>query len=277
MRGYIDLLRPMNCGIVAIAIFIGAVVAVGPESLDERIFYIVMAIFAGLFFTGAGNSMNDFFDRDSDRINHPKRPIPSGRVSPSNALFFAAALFVLALIFGLLAGLLPILIVIVNLSVMVTYELWFKRSGMKGNIAISWLVASLFIFGGTAVYDGASITLQRVVWLGILAFFTTLGREIVKDIEDVTGDLDRKTLPKVIGVNKAGFIAALSFIIGVTLSPLPFTTNVLGTSYLGIVVLADGIFIYCAWFAAIKPNQVSRVAKYGMVVALIAFLIGGAM
>jgi geranylgeranylglycerol-phosphate geranylgeranyltransferase len=277
MRGYIDLLRPLNCCIAALAVFIGAVVAVGFGGLSGSAFQVAVAAVIGFLFAGAGNAMNDYFDREVDRVNHPNRPIPSGRVPPTNAGALAAILFIVSALLSVLVGWLASLIVLVNLGAMYSYELRFKRRGWSGNIVISWLVASLFLFGGAAVYNDSMQALSRVSWMGLLAFLATLGREIVKDIEDVAGDIGRRTLPMVVGLDRAGFVASAVFILGVALSPIPFTMGVLSAAYLVAVTLADGIFIYCAWFSTVKPTQVSRAAKYGMVVALIAFLAGGAL
>lgn len=277
MRGYIVLLRPLNCCIAAAAILVGAIVAVGFAGLGGSAIQVAVATVVGVLFTGAGNALNDYYDREVDKMNHPARPIPSGRVSAPEALRFAAILFVTALALSILAGWLALLIVVIDLAAMVSYEVRFKRKGSSGNVIIGWLVASLFIFGGAAAYNGYMQALSRVSWMGLLAFLATLGREIVKDIEDVAGDVDRRTLPMVIGVDKAGFMASAAFVFGVALSPFPFITNVLGAAYLAVVTLADGIFIYCAWISTANPTLASRAAKYGMVVALFAFLVGGAL
>jgi len=276
MRGYVELMRPLNCCIAAAAILAGAVVAVGFAALGGSAWQVAVAVVVGALFTGAGNALNDYYDRHVDEMNHPARPIPSGRVSAPRALKFAAVLFVIALVLGILAGWLALLVVIINLAAMISYELHFKRKGSSGNVIIGWLVASLFIFGGAAAFNGSAQALSRVSWMGLLAFLATVGREILKDIEDVAGDIDRRTLPMVIGVEKAGFLAATAFVLSVALSPLPFFTNVLGMPYLAVVTLADVIFIYCAWISTANPTLASRAAKYGMVVALFAFLAGGA-
>ena len=272
-----DLLRPLNCCVAAAAILVGAVVEVGFTGLGGSVSRVAVAVVVGIMFTGAGNAMNDYRDREIDKVNHPARPIPSGRISAPGALRFAVAVFAIALTLSIMAGWLALLVVVINLAAMMSYEMRFKRKGSSGNVIIGWLVASLFIFGGAATYNGSVQALSRVSWMGLLAFLATLGREIVKDIEDVAGDIDRRTLPKVIGVDKAGFLASAAFIFGVALSPFPFITNALGAAYLAVVTLADGIFIYCAWISTANPTLASRAAKYGMVVALFAFLAGGAL
>lgn len=45
----------------------------------------------------AGMALNDYADRDLDRVERPERPIPSGRVRPSQALGLAAGLTVVGL------------------------------------------------------------------------------------------------------------------------------------------------------------------------------------
>ncbi len=275
VRAYIDLLRPINCGIVAVGILIGAIITVGFGGLSDSALGLAAALLAGVAFTGAGNTLNDYFDSEVDAVNHPNRPIPSGQITRQKALYFTIGLFVVAVVMGLLVGPLPLLIIAINLVAMVSYELRFKRHGWSGNLMIGWLVASIFVFGGAAAYAGSIDSLQKVAWLGLLAFFATLGREVVKDIEDVTGDVGRRTLPMVIGVDRAGLVASASFFFAVVLSPLPYTTAILSPLYMGIVLVADAIFIYCAWFSSSKPSEASRVAKYGMVIALVAFLAGG--
>ncbi|MFQ6013696.1 MAG: digeranylgeranylglyceryl phosphate synthase, partial [Thermoplasmata archaeon] len=65
-----------------------------------------------------------------------------------------------------------------------------------------------------------------------------------------------------------------SFGAAVVLSGLPPALPVLGLAYLPVVLVADAIFIYAALNAARRPGLAQRAAKYGMLVALLAFLAG---
>ncbi|MBE0518796.1 MAG: prenyltransferase, partial [Thermoplasmata archaeon] len=103
-----------------------------------------------------------------------------------------------------------------------------------------------------------------------------LGREIVKDIQDVEGDKGiRLTLPMRIGTRNAGFVASLSFVGAVILSPVPYMQELLSIYYVPIVLVSDAIFIYCAMIHFADPKRGQKVAKLAMLVALIAFLFGG--
>jgi len=276
MDGYLQLSRPINCAMAAAGVFIGGVVAVGSDAWQGALVDLLLAAAAAASFTAGGNALNDIYDRETDRINHPERPIPSGRLTVRSAMVFVAVAFVLATAVAFVVGLEALLLVLANLAVMLAYEAKLKSSGFSGNIAIAYLVGSLFLFGGLSVYAGERDALLRTGVLATLAFFSTVGREITKDIEDITGDVDRRTLPQRIGASRAGAVAAGCFTLGVVLSLFPWWFAVLPWPYLVLVLVADGMFIYAALYSAKNPGLSERVAKVAMIVALVAFLLGGA-
>ncbi len=275
MRGVLALARPLNCGMSAVGVSIAAIATAGIDGLGSRALPIGLAALAAGLFTAAGNALNDYFDLETDRVNHPDRPIPSGEISPNQARAFSAVFFGLSLAAAAWVNLLAIALVAANLLVMVSYEKVFKVRGASGNALIAYLVASLFVFGGVAAYGGDLQALSRAVILGLLAGLATIGREIAKDIEDISGDVDRRTLPRRVGIRPAAAIAAVAFAAGVVLSVLPYSFAGFGLLYLAIVACADIRFIYGAACSARNPARAQRVAKYGMVVALVAFLAGG--
>ena len=277
MAGYVRLARPLNCGMSAVGVGIAAVVAVGWTGVQGAPWTILLAMGAATLFTAGGNALNDYFDRDTDRVNHPDRPIPRGDMTPGEAQRFAALLFALSLALASLVNLVAVGIVVLNFGVMVAYEKAFKARGASGNALIAYLVGSLFVFGGAAAYAGDLEALNRTLVLGLLAALTTAGREVTKDIEDLAGDVDRATLPRRIGVRGAGALAAGAFVAGVVLSIVPYYLGILGAVYLGIVLAADTIFILCGAYSARNPGRAQRAAKYGMAVALVAFLAGGVL
>ena len=273
---YLRLIRPLNVLIASGAVFIASFIAVGTEvSRQEVLVPILLACFAAGLVTAAGNVLNDYSDRESDVVNHPERPIPSGQITPSNALSYSVALFVLSLPLALIVNAECFLLAALNIIVLVTYEGKFKRRGISGNLEVSWLTASIFIFGGLAAYRGDFENLSRTLYLAMLAFFATLGREVAKDIQDVVGDTDRQTLPRRMGVESAAQIAGLSFALAVLFSIPPPFLDLMNYYYLALVMVADVIFIYCTTLLIRNPARASNVAKIGMILALLAFLIGG--
>ncbi len=267
------MIRPINCAMSAVGCLLGSFVAVGPSAVDQLLI-VGQAAAIALLFTAAGNSLNDYYDRDVDKVNHPERPIPSGRVTPRGALTAAVVLFIPTVPWSLLLRWELLAVVLINMALMSSYDVIFKKGGFRGNLLISWLVASLFIFGGLAVYDSTE-ALQRVLWLAILAFLSTVGREVVKDLQDVTGDVGRRTLPMTIGERGAAVVGSVSMLSAVALSLVPRFLGILGDYYLYVVLVADAIFIYAALNSSRNPAASQRLAKYAMIVALAAFLVGG--
>jgi len=283
MVGVVAVVRPGNVLIAGVAVVVGAVVAVGPGVLwtfSEYSLALALAAAVAALFTAAGNVLNDYFDAETDRVNHPDRPIPRGLLTRKSALRISGTLFGSAVLLSLFLNIECLLLVLANLAAMVSYEVSFKARGGSGNLLIAYLVGSLFLFAGAATWRlpgyplADESALLRAGVLALLASLATVGREIAKDIEDAAGDVDRRTLPKTLGTRRAGLLASAAFVLAAGLSVLPYLLGILPGVYLVLVLVADAVFIYCALFPTRTERQIGRVAKYGMVVALVAFLAG---
>ncbi|MBN1677011.1 MAG: UbiA family prenyltransferase [Candidatus Thermoplasmatota archaeon] len=271
VSGVLGLFRLGNCAMAALGALLAAIVCVGVDGLEEHSVAVPLSMAVVVLFTAAGNSLNDYYDRETDKVAHPRRPIPSGSVRPSQALGLSVALFTCAQVLSFLVNEWAVAIVAASILVMIGYEKLLKAEGFAGNLAISWLTGALFLFGGAAVER------LDLAWiLAALAFLATLGREIVKDVQDIEGDRGaRHTLPMRIGAKRAGVLASASFGLAVCLSPVPYALELLSWPYVPVVVLADAIFIYCALIHFRNPEKGQKMAKLAMLVALLAFLFGG--
>lgn len=274
MPGLLRLARPVNCLMSAAGVAVGGVVAVGPAAGGPFAVRLVLALAAAAAFTAGGNALNDLYDRETDRINHPDRPLASGRLAVRTAVAFAGGAFVLAAVLAAFVNVFAVGIVVLNAVLMLAYEATLKARGLAGNLVIAYLVGSLFLFGGVATFDGTSAPVIRTGLLAALASSTTLGREITKDIEDLRGDVDRQTLPRRIGARPAGLVAGALLLAAVVLSWVPLVLGTLLWGYALLVIPADGMFIYAAFHSAANPSRSQRVTKYGMIIALAAFLAG---
>jgi geranylgeranylglycerol-phosphate geranylgeranyltransferase len=263
-----------------VGVLIGALVGVGTDAFSQQFsFNIIVGSVIVYFFMAAGNMMNDYFDRNLDRINHPERPIPSGDLQASSVRNSAIFIFVLLIILGLLVNFMMFIILIVSIVLMLGYEVSLKSRGLVGNITISILVGLLFMFGAAAVSEYGV-----VIFLSLLAFLATLTREIVKDIQDIEGDIDRKTVPKKIGIRNACILAIIILVIAIIFSPIPafpewfpipyLEFEKLSIYYLYFIIPSDIVFIISMGFFCSKPNIGSQVLKGGMALALVAFVLG---
>ena len=271
MHPVIKMIRPLNNLMSSLSIPIVMVTLFGFDIFTSTILiHTFIGMIIVFLFTSAGNILNDFMDREIDKYNHPDRPIPSGDVDPKDALRYSIGMFLFAIFISLfLPIILPQIIVLSAVILLVSYEWKFKKSGLSGNIIISFLTGLVFIFGGS-IYG----KLYLPIILGLLAFLASVGREITKDIQDMKGDLDRKTFPMRVGKGKAQYTVIAFVTAAVLLSPLPYIENLLSLSYLVIVIFADVVFIY-SLFILNNAEKSQKFNKIGMIIALIAFLVGG--
>ncbi len=270
MNPIIKLIRPINCLMSSLSIPIVMITLFGLDIDHSNLLVSVVGMLTVFFFTAGGNILNDYMDRKTDEINHPDRPIPSGSIKPKTALVLSGVMFSFSVILPFSLRLfLPITIVILGVILMMAYEFRLKKKGLAGNLTVSILTGMLFLFGG-AIYE--EIYLPAL--LGSLALLSTVSREIMKDIQDIKGDLDRNTFPMKVGPELAKRTAFVFVVLAVVLSPFPYILGFLPLTYLLIVIFADIIFIYSLLLLE-SAEKTQKYIKLAMAVALVAFLIGG--
>jgi geranylgeranylglycerol-phosphate geranylgeranyltransferase len=265
----LQLTRPGNCLMSAMGVWLGAAAAIGwiapplPRAL-------ICAMACSVLLTAGGNTLNDCGDAEIDRINHPHRPIPSGRITKITACVLAVGELAVGLTLGVIASMPCGLLALLAVVLLALYEgAGLKSAGLPGNFIISLLTGLLFIIGGTAVGNGSG-----PMSLALLAFLATMGREIVKDIEDIPGDTPRRTWPMRVGIRRARRDAAACFVAAILLSPLPWWLGTLNSGYMSAVFIADLMFIKVLIVLFGPAQNAARAAKLAMFAVLAAFLIG---
>jgi len=268
LSGCLRLLRLHNAAAAALSVFVG-------YSLARPDDFPLLLIAAVATSTISGNVINDYFDLDIDAVNRPERPIPSGTISDTHALviylIFIAATVVLML--GMRnRG--EVLWIGAWLVLLFLYSSYLKRKPLIGNIAVSLVSASGFLLGS---YSGGRI--EAGVLPASFTFLFVFAREIVKDVDDLPGDTScgARTLPVVLGVERALKLSSLIFFLLVLTFPLPFLLNVYGAGY-GLVMLLTvvPILVVSAIFALgnRRLTLVSTLLKVGMFFGSVAFYLG---
>ncbi len=275
LRGLAALVRPGNAVAAAVLTFTGTFVAVGDAAWGGAALPTVAAVVATLAATGGGNAVNDYFDRAVDRVNRPDRPIPRGAVSPRSALVFAVALFGLAVAAAVTLPAVALALALVNAAALGAYTPVFKRLPGAGNLVVALLTGSTFLFGGAAV--GRPLG-PGIVAMALLAATATLGRELVKDVEDVAGDRadGLRTLPIVAGERPALVAAAAAVGAAVLASGAPVALGTFGAAYLAVVLPADLVMLVATVRSFTDPGTGQRRLKAGMFLAAAAFVVGRA-
>src|SRR4030042_529870 len=91
VKGFVRLMRPVNCAMMGFAVIVGAVLA-NPQFSSVDWLNFLYGCATGFMLTAASMTINDYYDRAIDAINEPTRPIPSGAVSVKGALAFVVFL-----------------------------------------------------------------------------------------------------------------------------------------------------------------------------------------
>lgn len=271
---FLELMRYKNCAMAGLASVIGAAIAYSASGASPPQLIWMPLIFITVFIvTGAGNAINDYFDAGIDAINRPERPIPSGRIKKEWAFKFSFALFGTGIIIAYFISQIPFFIAVFNSLLLYFYAFSLKRKVFVGNLSVSYLSGSTFLFGGGA-YGAEGIRFTLVLFF--LSMLATLAREIVKAIEDMEGDRKNGaiTLPIRMGERPAAYLACAFGLMAVLLSPLPYFMKLFNEYYL-VIGIADILFLYAMMLVLKKnPSASSKYFKVAMFFALLAFIAG---
>jgi len=278
-RGLLDLIRPVNCAMIGFAVIVGAFVS-KPSPIPWL--QLVLGFFTGFFVCAYSMSVNDVYDLEVDRVNRPDRPIPSGRISVRQA----STLSLTMLVVGLACALISFVPLAVVMAVAYAFLSWLynakaKRTGLPGNLIVASSLAIPFIYGGAV--SGGSIGGSLLLMMALTAFFSGVGREVVKSMADVEGDAKREvnSIARTRGLGFASRVGALFFLLAVLTSWVPLVTGLANQVYTYGVIIPDVIFVYLAVTIILhydpqSAHRVKRVALAGMTVGLLVF-IGGAV
>jgi len=243
---FFALLKPRVMALAVFTAFVGLMVA--PGAMNPVI--ALIAIGAIAIGAGAAGALNMWYDADIDALmsRTSKRPVPSGRVTPGEALGFGLVLSALSVMtLGVLVGWLAAsLLAFTIFFYIVIYTMWLKRSTPQ-NIVIGGAAGALPPVIGWAAATGAigieSLILFLIIFLWTPPHFWALALFKV-------GDYAAAGIPMM--PNVAGPVSTRRqiFAYAVLLAPVGVLPWLLGftSGYYGIASAALGAgFIWHSW------------------------------
>lgn len=202
IRALLRLTRFWNLVIIGMSQYFAAIFLIDRNLLiDWRLFLLASST---AIIAGAGYIINDYYDIKIDLINKPERVVIGKSITRRYALFFHSVLSIVGVALGFLLGWKVGVIHFLSVFLLWWYSNSLKRQPFIGNFVVAWLT-SISIVLVNILYD---LTNPLVVIYALFAFFMTLIREIVKDMEDLKGDntFGCKTLPIIWGIRKTKWI-----------------------------------------------------------------------
>ena len=277
VRGLVRLMRPINCVMMGFAVFVGAVLA-NPQFSNAEWLNVLYGFVTGFMLTAASMTINDYYDRAIDLINEPSRPIPSGSVTPREALAFVFVLSTIGFVFSYLTSVLCLLVAVISWIIVVTYVTVGKRSGLPGNFLVSTCVAIPFVYGSITVLSQVQL---NVLLFALMAFLSNTGREITKGIVDVKGDMAEgvKTLAVRYGEKNAAVAASLFYVSAVALTPIPLVLDLVSLWFVPIVLVTDlGLVASSALllrdYSRENARKIKKLVLLWFVIGLLAYVFG---
>jgi 4-hydroxybenzoate polyprenyltransferase len=292
---FLELSRPFTLVAPALGFASGAATAFGAAPREHwhsgLALYPLIGLTMAAVLNAASNALNQIYDLDIDRVNKPKRPLPSGRMTMQDAWIFTLATYVVALILAWFVA--PggrhecFWIVLVAAVITVLYSVppaRTKRLGIWANLTIAVPRGVLLKVAG---WSSVKTIVGAEPWyIGAIFGLFLLGASTTKDFADMEGDARGgcRTLPIIYGVRRAAWMISPSFIIPFVMIAVGawagiLTGNVILLQVLSAVMTAYGIYVCYLMLRrpedlAIDENHVSWAHMYRMMfVAQVGFAI----
>jgi 4-hydroxybenzoate polyprenyltransferase len=278
LLSFFSVVRGYNILMIVIAQYLASIYILAPEKpffsvlFDPNLFVIVVA--SALAIAG-GYIINNFYDAEKDLINRPNKTLLDSFISQNTKL---SGYFVLNFISVILASYVSFRAVLF-FSVYIFF-IWFYSHKLKkypfiGNLTASILAITPF-FAVFIYYQNFAL----VIFVHATFLFLIISmRELVKDLENIKGDLvlNYKTIPVVYGerVSKQ-ILTALSII---TLIPIfllltRFEIGYMNFYFFGALLLLV-VFLYYLWHSTRKLDYIilHTILKFIIVIGTLSIIL----
>jgi len=207
--------------------------------------------------SAAADTLTGYNDRDIDAIMDRTRgrPIPSGRISPKNALAFGLILAAISLVFAWFINIWAIaLMVFVLFDNIIVYSKWLKRRSQIN------IILGGFSGGAPALIGYVAVTTQNIeiglvmaglVFLWIPTHIWSLALHVKKDYTRAGIPM----LPVVSSEQKSVRVIAGTTLMIVVFSILPFFFNQFGLLYLFTASVFGAAMVALSIWLLVRPSE----------------------
>jgi len=238
---------------------------------------VIATVVGGTLAAGGANAINCYIDRDIDSImkRTRRRPLPSGKIQPAQALVFGVGLSVLSFVFltttvNLLTACLAVSAILFYVFV---YTIWLKRSSTE-NIVIGGAAGAVPPLCGwaavTGSLDAAPLLMFVIIFLWTPPHFWALAIGYASDYEEARVPM----LPVARGADETRRRSLVYAIATVATSLFLVATGSVGIVYLVLAAAAGAVFVWQAWLqlreASVKAAM--RLFRYSTTYLAILFV-----
>ncbi len=265
---FFRLMRPGNCAIAAAGVFAGHAIAAHSLGLTPQ---LGIGMAAAFLITGAGNAINDFFDTGTD-AKTGKKALQKNEMN--SALTFSALLFLAGNFLAYAINLQVFAISVAVSAVLILYSGVMQGFKFIGNYVVALGTALTLVFGAAIAGNYA-----QIYFLAMAAFLANVAREIIKDMEDLEADKGEKnTLPMLAGFGTIKKTVFMLYLGATAIGAIALLAGIMkGIIYAALFGLSS--VLLCRSFQLLAEREFRKsqeFSKFGMILALIAFVAGAA-
>lgn len=294
-RVLLEFSRPFTLVAPALGFASGAATAAGAAPREtwnpDLLLYPIIGLTMAAVLNAASNALNQIYDLDIDRVNKPRRPLPSGRLALKDAWSFTLIAYAIALVLAWLVQ--PsgrhecFWIVVAATIITILYSappFRTKRLGIWANVTIAIPRGVLLKVAG---WSAVKTIIGPEPWfIGAIFGLFLLGASTTKDFADMEGDARGgcRTLPIMYGVRRAAWMISPSFIVPFIMIAIGTYVRVLTGTPALLYTLSVVMTLYGAYVCylmlrrpedlAVEENHVSWAHMYRMMfVAQVGFAV----
>lgn len=239
--------------------FIGFFLAVTTTAHEFNWIKLFLMVLCMVFARNAAMAFNRYLDRNIDAKNSRTvvRDIPSGKISPGEALIFTIINSLLFIMVTLLINRLCFYLSPVALAIVLGYS-YTKRFTPLCHLILG-LGLALAPIGAYLVVTGEFAILPVYFSLAVLCWVS--GFDIIYALQDEEFDRENRlnSIPALLGKKKALQVSSLLHVLAVVFLTLPYLFSSLSWFYLAGILFFILLLFY--QHQLVKPNDLSRVDR----------------
>jgi protoheme IX farnesyltransferase len=257
IKNYYEITKPKIWYLLVFTAFGSALTASLLFDINISIITWILLLSAVAAGSAAADTLTGYNDRDIDAImdRTKDRPLPTGRISPRNALCFGIILTAISLICSWFINIWAFLLMSLGLfDNIIVYSKWLKRRSQSN------IILGGFSGGAPAMIGYVAVTTQNLeiglvmsglVFLWIPTHIWSLALHVKKDYEKAKVPM----LPVVATEKTSVRVIAVTTLMMVVFSIIPFLFDKFGLIYLITATIFGIVMLILSLWLLIKPSE----------------------
>lgn len=254
---YWEVTKPKIWYLLVFTAFMGSLIAYSVHDITISPLTLILVITSVMAGSAAANTLTNYIDRDIDaKMERTRsRPIPSGRISPRNALYYGLTLTGISIVLAYFINIWALGLMAFGLfDNVIVYSKWLKRRSLWNIILGGFSGGAPALIGYVAVTTTTielGLVLAGLSFLWIPTHIWSLALHIREDYARANVPM----LPVVKSESTSVRVIAGTTLMMVLFSVLPFFMNTFGWIYLGVAGVLGAIIIAMSISLLVRPTE----------------------